>query len=56
MRARAAEVKPLHRGPITRPTEQRTHCENLIERQLAVKRMPTGEPDVDDPSLVDRIQ
>src|ERR1700730_19095850 len=44
MRARAAEVKPLDRGPITRPTEQRTHCENLIERQLAVKRMPTGEP------------
>src|ERR1700733_6257004 len=43
MGARAAQIQPLERCPITSPPELRTHGENLIKRKLAVERMTAGE-------------
>src|ERR1700683_3764242 len=43
MGARAAQIQPLDRCPITRPPKLRTHGENLIKRKLAVEGMTASE-------------
>src|SRR5206468_7100473 len=43
MCAGAAEVQPLDRRAIAGPVEQRTHREDLVQRQLAVEDVAGGE-------------
>src|SRR3954466_6168395 len=43
MSARAAQIEILDRRPISCPVQQRTHGENLVERQFAVKDVSTGQ-------------
>ena len=40
----AAQVQPVDRRAVLRPAEDRPHREQLIERRLAVKDVPAGQP------------
>src|SRR4030095_16255018 len=46
MRPRSAVVQVLQRAAVTRVTQQRPQREQLIERQLAVKDVAGGQPEL----------
>src|SRR5215467_8621427 len=43
MRARATEKEPANRRLVARPIENRTHGEELVQCEFAVKNMAAGE-------------
>src|SRR5687768_11946112 len=43
MCARAAHVQPAYGRAISRPSQQRTHREELVERQLAMEDVASGQ-------------
>src|SRR5262249_48478540 len=43
MRSRSAQIQARHRWAVARPPEKGTRHEELIERELAVKNMSTGQ-------------
>ena len=43
MRSAPAQIKILNRRLVTRPIQQRTHGEELIQRQIAVEDLAAGQ-------------